>query len=633
VKLAQLFSDHLVIQREMPVPVWGWAEAGETISVELAGVTAVAVAGPDGSWRVTLPPMSAGGPFELIARGVSGACMARDVLVGEVWICSGQSNMEWSLNMANDAEAEMATADDSSLRMFTAVHLVAVDPASDIEGTWTVCTPETVGPWSAVGYFFARELRRRLGVPVGMLHTSWGGTPAEAWTSREALAAEPELHHYVAALEAFGALGRSDLEQLQRGWNAQMERQMPELRDEIRAWLSPDYDDAAWPSMTLPTAWQDAGVPCNGGLCFRLPVDLPASWAGKPLMVNLGAIDKSDVTYFNGIEVGSLLYSTNPQSWSIPRTYTVPGHLVRAGRNVIAVRAFSHVFDGGLCGPADAMTLTAEGETPITLAGEWRYQIEENQGDFRQPISGFYPSCLYNAMLHPLIPAAIRGAIWYQGESNAGLAVEYRTLFATMIRDWRARWGQGDFPFYFVQLANYMAQHDVPTDTDWAWLREAQTMTLALPNTGMAVAIDVGEADDIHPRNKQDVGYRLALNALAGTYGLDVVFAGPLFRSMAVEGNAIRLHFDHVGGGLVARGDELTGFAVAGDDRGFAWADARLDGDTVVVSSPEVPTPVAVRYSWADNPVCNLYNAEGLPASPFRTDTWAREGQVAPITL
>jgi sialate O-acetylesterase len=436
----------------------------------------------DGKWAFNMNCPEAGGPYEMTLTGKN-AITIKNIMAGEVWVCSGQSNMQWSVKASANPEQEIAEANYPDIRLFTVERKVAQQPQSDCTGSWTSCSPETVPDFSAVAYFFGRELHKRLDVPIGLIHTSWGGTPAEAWTRRDALEAdadfEPILTRYDDAIAKY-----------------------PQAKEEYEKKLE---------------EWKQAAEKAKA------------------------------------------------EGEKAPRKPRPP------------------------FGPGN----------PHSPAG------------------------LYNAMIAPLIPYGIQGAIWYQGESNAGRAYQYRKLFPAMIKNWRDDWGQGDFPFLFVQLANFMAIKPEPGESAWAELREAQLMTLSLPNTGMAVIIDIGEAEDIHPKNKQDVGKRLALWALAKTHGKELVYSGPIYKSMKAEGNQVILNFDHVGGGLVAKADEqLKGFAVAGEDRKFVWADARIDGDTVVVSSEDVSEPVAVRYAWADNPVCNLYNKEGLPASPFRTDDW-----------
>jgi sialate O-acetylesterase len=381
--------------------------------------------------------------------------------------------------------------------------------------------------------------------------------------------------------------------------------------------------------MELPASWQNRGLDFSGVLWFRKELELPAGWHGKELRLAIGATDKGDVTYFNNVQVGSITMDDRQDSWCLLRTYAIPANLVKTGKNVIAVRVRSDKYDGGMIGPAEAMHLSCPAlpeSSSIPLTGVWQYAVENNYGKIVIPAippgpdNPNSPSVLFNGMISPLIPFAIRGAIWYQGESNADRAVQYRTLFPAMIQDWRTQWNQCEFPFMFVQLANFRTQAVTPVESSWAELREAQTMTLRLPDTGMAVAIDIGEALDIHPQNKQDVGLRLALNALAQTYRQQVSYSGPMFKNMTRTGKTLELHFDHVNGGLECRGEKLLGFTIAGADRKFVWADAKISGDTVIVSSPEIAEPEFVRYAWADNPACNLYNTAGLPAVPFRSD-------------
>lgn len=636
-KLASVFCDHAVLQRDMPIPVWGWAEPGETVTVSLTGNQAAAMAGADGAWRVTLPALPAGGPHEMTVAGRE-TVVLRDLLIGEVWACSGQSNMQMTLHTVQNGEEEVAASDYPSIRLFTVPNIPSMEPKADIEAEWKVCSSKTSGPFSAVGYFFGRKLHQELGVPVGLINTSWGGTVAEAWTSIGALRSKPELHSIVDLFDSIDPNdpGTAAYTQALQAWEAANNRKDTENTGFPKGWADPATSTADWGRMELPAYWRARGLQMNGVVWFRTEVEVPASWAGKDLTLSVGTIDKGDTTYFNNVRVGGVTLEDREDAWSVRRIYPVPGALVRAGRNVIAVRVFSHVWAGGLVGKPEELYLAC-GEETIPLAGEWQYNVEANFGNFAAPptpplgaANPNTPTVLFNGMIHPLIPYGIRGAIWYQGESNASRGMEYRTLFPTMITDWRQQWGQGDFPFYFVQLANYQAGADAGFDSPWAELREAQTMTLALPNTGMAVIIDIGDSTDIHPKNKQDVGLRLALNALAKTYGRDVAYSGPLFREARVEGNAIRLYFDHAEGGLVSKG-ELTGFVIAGADRKFTQAQAVIDGETVVVSSPEVPAPVAVRYGWAEDPKCTLYNQAGLPMSPFRTDDWVRSGTLAGV--
>ena len=484
VSLPSVIGDNMVLQRDAKIPIWGWADEGEKVTVSFAGQEESATACAAGEWKVSLKPVKAGGPHEMKISGKN-EIVVKNILVGEVWVCSGQSNMEWPVNRSNDAEEEVAKANYPKIRLFMANHTIAAKPQDNVGGSWNECSPETVGGFSAVGYFFGRDLHKELDVPIGLIKSAWGGTPAESWTTAEAMQADPDFKP-----------------------------------------ILDRWDEAI------------AGVPAQ-------------------------------------IEA----YGKSLDEWA-----------------------------------SAAEAAEAEGN-PVP-------EMPKAPADPRR--NPHRDSGLFNGMIAPLIPFSIQGAIWYQGESNASRAYQYRDLFPAMIQSWRDSWGLGDFPFLFVQLANFMETKPEPGDSAWAELREAQTMTLSLPKTGMAVIIDIGEAKDIHPRNKQDVGKRLALAAQSIAYGQkDVVYSGPMYESMEKEDGKIRLTFGHVGGGLEAKGsDTLKGFAIAGEDKAFVWADAKIDGDTVVVSSDKVANPVAVRYAWADNPVCNLYNKEGLPASPFRTDDW-----------
>lgn len=637
VKLAAVFGSHMVLQRGIRAAVWGWAQPGETITVSVAGKKARTVTKPDGKWLARLPSLEAGGPHELTVKGKESRIVLQDVMVGEVWLASGQSNMELPLTCAADAEREIAAAQWPNIRLFSVAKNAVVEPQADVAGEWQVCGPRTVDTFSAVAYFFGRDLHRALNVPVGLINSSWGGTLAEVWTSREALMASPGLRPMVESYER-------EL--------PEFDKRMAEFKIRLETAVNLGYpadpgnvgfdqgcaDPATvvtdWPTMDVPRIWQRDGLNFSGVIWFRKEVDIPAEWAGRDLTLRLAPCDKHDITYFNNVQVGGI-GPENPNAWCTRRIYTVPGHLVKPGRNVMATRIYSYAYAGGFVGSRVDMRLALaedrEGANAIAIDGDWQYKVEHNFGvvqpvNANQPLGPGNPNSpysLYRGMIEPLVPFGLRGAIWYQGESNADRAYEYRTLFQTLIRSWRKAWGGDPLWFLFVQLANYMATDCRPGESTWAELREAQTLALRLPRTGMATIIDIGDASDIHPSNKQDVGRRLAQWALSQTYGdTTVVQSGPLFESAQVEPGGIRLRFAYTDGGLVAKDGALKGFAVAGRNRKFVWGEAKIDGDTVIVSSPEVKHPVAVRYAWSDNPVCNLYNAAGLPASPFRTDRW-----------
>ena len=631
VRLPAIIGDNMVLQQGVKVRIWGNAKPGERVIVTLKDKSASAVADAQGRWQVWLEPLKAGGPLELTVK-VDNVVNVKNVLVGEVWLCSGQSNMEWPLVNTVGGVETVAQANYPEIRLFTVTKNTSPTPLADVEGHWVVTTPDDAAHFSAVGYFFGRELYQHLKVPIGLIHSSWGGTPAEAWTRHDALVSSPDLKPIIDKYESsLNALPQAK-EAYARALAEWEEKNLyidAGNKGEALGYADPATSTADWSKMDLPKQFETAGLLIDGAVWFRRDVDLPTSLAGKDLVLNLPPIDDQDVTYFNGTKVGSIGRET-PNSYMVPRKYIVPGALVRAGRNVIAVRVFDSAGEGGFS-RGGAFSIGPNDSEPIALRGVWDYKIEQalepkhpDWGSRPEAVgvsNQNNPSVLYNAMIAPLVPFAIRGVIWYQGESNAGRAYQYRTLFPTMIRDWRSAWGN-DFPFYFVQLANWHANKAEPDESDWAELREAQMMTLREPQTGMAVTIDIGDENDIHPRNKLDVGRRLAAWALADTYKQKVIPSGPLFDRYTVNGNEVRIRFKHADGLKTMDGGPLKGFALAGDDRHFVWADARIEGDTVIVSSPKISKPVAVRYGWADNPIANLYNKAGLPASPFRTDDW-----------
>lgn len=632
VRLPSIIGDNMVLQRGMKVRIWGTANSGEHVTVTFDKSSANAVADAQGRWEVWLGPLKSGGPSELIVKG-DNVLTIKNVLVGEVWICSGQSNMEWPLSNTDNATETVAQAKFPEIRLFTVEKKTATSPLTDVKGHWVVTTPEEAAHFSAVGYFFGRELHQHLKAPIGLIHTSWGGTPAEAWTSHEGLLSSPELKpildRYESSLNALPATKEAYAKALAK-WEEENLYVDRENKGEALGYADPNTSTSDWSRMDLPKQFEAAGLAIDGAVWFRKVVEIPEMWADRELILNLTAIDDYDITYFNGTKVGSIGRET-PDSYQVPRMYRVPASLVRPGMNVIAVRVFDRAGEGGF-GSAGEMSLrsTATINYAISLRGSWEYKIEQalepkhvDWGSRPEPVGASNqnsPSVLYNAMLAPLVPFTIRGAIWYQGESNAGRAYQYRTLFPIMIRDWRRAWGRV-FPFYFVQLANWRPRKEQPDESDWAELREAQAMTLREPQTGMAVAIDIG-GEDLHPRNKLDVGHRLAAWALADVYGEKVVPSGPLFDRFSVDGDKVKIKFKHGLGLKTIDGGPVKGFAIAGADRKFVWAEARIEGETVVVWSPSISKPVAVRYGWADNPSVNLYNKAGLPASPFRTDDW-----------
>ncbi|MBI1853565.1 MAG: hypothetical protein HYR85_24780 [Planctomycetes bacterium] len=632
VKLPAIVGDNMVLQRESDVALWGFADPGEAVRVkgDWMASDASAVAAADGLWLVRVRTPEAGGPHTITFAGKNTITL-QNVLVGEVWICSGQSNMEWSVGphvgpgIAN-FEEEVRNASFPKIRLFDVQNAIAAAPARDCVGSWVECSPQTVVPFSAVGYFFGRMLHRELGVPIGLVASNWGGTLAEAWTSARTLREFPEFADalaHVARVREHAADLRAEIEHQARAWWTHVDESDPGSRG--AAFAKPDLDDSDWKTMDLPGAWDDKLANFDGVVWYRRTVDVPADWAGADLVLDLGPIDDVDDAWVGGVRVGGL---HGEGDHATPREYAVPASAVHAGRNVIAIRAIDTGGAGGLTGKPDDLRLrraTSDGSA-IPLAGSWRYRAGASMAQLgprpRQESMGpNTPTALYNGMIAPLVPFGIRGAIWYQGEANVSEAHLYRRLFPAMIADWRASFGRGDFPFYFVQIAPFAYDDD---RGEAAELREAQAMATSVANTGMAVTLDIGNPTNIHPSNKQEVGRRLALPALANTYGRKgLVTSGPTYKSMSVEGSAIRLRFDHADGGLRARaGKPLGPFTIAGADRRFVPATARLDGETIVVSSPDVAAPAAVRYAWGAADEGTLENGAGLPSSSFRTDDW-----------
>jgi sialate O-acetylesterase len=619
-RLSRLITDGMVMQRDIGVPVWGWAAPGDEIAVAFNGGRYTVRAAPTGDWTVTLPPLPAGGPYDMTISDQTDRLHVRDILVGDVWICSGQSNMEFVLADAMNGGHEVTAAHDSAIRQFKVPKSWAASPDATLAGgMWEPADAAHAGDFTAVGYFFARALRETVHVPIGLINTTWGGSRIEPWMSAAAL-----------QLDSSGIAAVMDREQRYQ------QHVLDTLRSRIgglptsdsgmatggRAlWADPSFDDTRWATIPVPSLWPQAGYEgFDGAAWYRTTFDLTETEARAGAGLGLGPIDASDITWVNGYEIGR-----TTRAWNTPRVYDVPSVALRPGRNVIAVRVENVGGGGGIFGDPGLLYVDVQGSRR-PLAGAWKFKIgivRVNPDTHKNQV----PTVLYNKMIHPLVPFPIKGALWYQGESNANAAdaFAYRTLFARMIEDWRRAWHVGDFPFLFVQLANYMAPDTEPGPSDWAMLRESQRATLALARTGQAVIIDIGEANDIHPKNKQDVGARLALAARRVAYGEHLVASGPDFRRQRVRGARIVVEFNDVGGGLTARGGGGTvhGFAIAGLDRRFVRADAAIEGDHVMVWSDRVPNPVAVRYAWGNNPVgANLFNVDGLPASPFRTDQW-----------
>lgn len=621
-ELPRVFADGMVLQRDRPIPVWGQAGAGCEVRVAIDDRHARAVADSTGRWALSLPAHAAGGPHVLEVEACGQRVRIDDVLVGEVWLASGQSNMEWPVAQTLHAQEDIASAGDARLRHFKVPRSWAEAPRTQLEGgQWLAASGDTVGGFSAAGYAFARELRRTLQVPVGIIDSTWGGSSIETWMSADMLGLD------AAALEV--------KMRERRAAEAKIEEQ---VRERLSAWApvdpasdafaAPGLDTSGWATIQVPSPWEAQGYAGMDGVAwYRTTFELSAAEAAAGIAVGVGQIDDTDTTWVNGRQVGGTVNAHNRA-----RVYQVPASALRAGRNVLAVRVQDDGGGGGIMGAAGEIFVQPPGAAARPLQGPWQFRTARVQVAM-QDDKNQIDTLLYNAMLHPLQPYALAGVIWYQGETNASEhgAYRYRDQFRALIEGWREGFATPGLPFLWVQLAPFHSGGDRldgqgrVLDSPWATLRESQSATLALPATGQAVITDAGDSDDIHPRDKRVVGQRLARIALHQVYGRqDLAWTGPVFRQAQVRGRELVLHFDHADGALAARGGgELRGFELAGEDGRFHAAQARIEADTVVLQAPGVERPAVARYGWNDDPAdANLTGRDGLPASPFRTAQW-----------
>jgi len=619
IKLPRLISDGAVFQRDTKLKIWGWASAKEDVSLLFKDKVYKTVAGENGRWEFIIPKQSSSGPFEMTLKGKNEITL-HNILFGDVWICSGQSNMELTMDRVKDKYSSViANSENTNIRQFLVPDKYDFKNAQfDLEsGDWLSANPKNLLQFSAVAYFFAKEIYEKEHVPIGLINAALGGSPVEAWMSEDALAPFPKLHDELIKFKDEKVIQEIENSDIQRSkdWYKELNTKDQGLSSSPK-WTDPNLNDSDWAEMNVPGFWSEGPkININGSMWFRKKINVPKSLTGVALKLWLGRIVDQDSVFVNGKFVGTTGYQYPP------RKYVIGPSILNEGENTIVVRIINSGGKGGFV-PNKPYFIAGEKDT-INLTGTWRVKL----GTAMPPLAGptairWKPVGLYNKMIAPLLTTSIKGVIWYQGESNASRADEYRKTFPALIVNWREKWKQGDFPFLFVQLANFMEKKTDPSESEWAALRDAQLHTLSLPKTGMAVAIDLGEWNDIHPLNKQDVGHRLAVTAEHLAYNdKKIVYSGPIFQSAKIVGNKIEISFSSIGSGLAAKDGDLKYFSIAEADKKFVWAKAKIEGNKVIVWSDQITNPAIVRYAWADNPEgANLYNKEGLPASPFSTE-------------
>jgi sialate O-acetylesterase len=619
IHLPKLVSDGMVLQRETPVKIWGWANAGEKIKLSFNNQLFETITSADGKWLITIPPQKSGGPFD-IEIAASNQIKLKNILFGDVWLCSGQSNMETSMSRVSPLYGkEIEICSNPNIRFFQVpVRWNYNEPQQDISGgRWEEANPENIMKYTAVGYFFARDLNAKFNIPIGIIQCAAGGSCAESWISEESLKAFPEQYKIAKQLSDSAYMSNLLVSEKEVQWKWFDELGKNDLGRKNIPWFSPELDDSNWPTFQLPSSFVDAGMDFqNGAVWFRKEIDLPERCSEKPALLELGRIVDSDSVFVNGKFVGNITYMYPP------RRYTVAPGILKTGKNIITVRVVSQSGIGGFI-KDKPYKLDIDGQS-FDLKGTWKYKIGAKCEP--SPSSTYFPSKplgLFNSMLYPVINYNIKGVVWYQGESNAERPTDYFSILSTLINEWRTLWNNDDLPFLCVQLPNFMEAKNEPSESNWAELREKQLKILSVPNTALIVTIELGEWNDIHPLRKKEVGQRLALAAEKLAYGnKKVVASGPVYQSMKGKGNKIEITFSNCGSGLSTNnGKELKHFAIAGADKKFVWAKAEIKGNKIIVWNDTLVHPEIVRYAWADNPAgANLCNKEGLPASPFTTE-------------
>ena len=619
IKLPGYFTDNMMLQRDMPIKIWGWGNRYETVTVSIHDQKVNTRCKKDGTWEIILSPIPYGGPYSLTVQGKENSIKIENILIGDIWLCSGQSNMEWTVEQSANSKQEVQNANYPEIRALKVPKSIKNSPQDNFNAQWEICSPSTVGAFSGIAYYYARALYKEAQIPIGIINASWGGTDIETWISDEAFTALPSNVQKQYNMEVV-----NNLEEYIRQNKGQKQAFLDAMENDPginNQWFIPGFNTVAWEEMKVPGEWGTTPLSLiDGHVWFKYDLNLTCTEAGRPATLSLGTIDDADITWVNGTKVG------NASGWDTPRIYSIPPGILKEGSNNITVRVTDNGGSGGMWGQEADIYLEID-NTRHSLAGNWKYQMSVANADYHvlDITPNMVHSSLYNTMIHPLTPFRIKGVIWYQGENNVGAGYDYRTLFQTQIKDWRTRWGY-ELPFYWVQLANLYPEDTTPVGSSWAELRESQAMTLELPHTGQATIYDIGDAYSIHPTNKQEVGRRLSLIALHKDYGRDsLVYSGPTFQNVSFKENTAVITMNTYGSQLTIHNKYgyLEGFSIAGEDRKFVWAKAFIDANgKIIVYNENIAEPVAVRYAWSNNPAANLFNAQGLPAIPFRTDSW-----------